>query len=66
MQYGCGESVAKSELQPGDLVFFGDPIHHVGIYVGDGNMFHAAGVGKGVIISSVSRSGYHGACRIIL
>jgi cell wall-associated NlpC family hydrolase len=66
MQYGCGESVAKSELQPGDLVFFGDPIHHVGIYVGDGNMIHAAGVGKGVIISSVSRSGYHGACRIIL
>ena len=25
-------------MQPADLVFFGSPIHHVGLYVGDGKM----------------------------
>jgi len=65
MQYGYGEYVAQSELRPGDLVFFYNPIHHVGIYIGDGKMIHAAGVGKGVRIDSVYRSSYHGARRII-
>jgi cell wall-associated NlpC family hydrolase len=38
----------------------------VGIYIGDGKMIHAAGVGKGVRIDSAFRSSYFGACRIIL
>jgi cell wall-associated NlpC family hydrolase len=67
MQIGCGQSVSSGNLRPGDLVFFGNPtIHHVGIYIGDGKMIHAAGVGKGVRIDSVWRGNYHGACRIIL
>ena len=67
MQISSGQSVSSGNLRPGDLVFFGNPtIHHVGLYIGDGKMIHAAGVGKGVRIDSVWRSNYHGACRIIL
>jgi cell wall-associated NlpC family hydrolase len=39
-----GRSVARSELQPGDLVFFdtrGRPYSHVAVYVGDGRFVHA-------------------------
>jgi len=66
MQYGVGRAISQSELRPGDLVFFYNPIHHVAIYIGDGKMIHAAGVGKGVRIDSVYRNSYYGACRIIL
>ncbi len=66
MQYGCGKAVSRDDLRPGDLVFFGNPIHHVGIYVGDDKMIHAAGTGKDVRISTIWRSNYYGACRIIL
>ena len=45
--------VSRGDLQPGDLVFFYSPIHHVGIYIGDGKMIHAAGTGKDVRIDSV-------------
>lgn len=40
-----GEKVAKSELKPGDLVFFNTrkkPNSHVGIYAGDGTFVHAS------------------------
>ena len=65
MQYGCGQAVSNGDLKAGDLVFFGNPIHHVGIYIGGGKMINAAGVGKGVRIDDVWRSNYYGACRII-
>lgn len=66
MQYGVGRAVSRGDLRPGDLVFFGNPIHHVGIYIGDGKMIDAAGTGKDVRISNVWRSNYYGACRLIL
>ncbi len=67
-----GTKVDKSELQPGDLVFFSDsvdPIGHVGMYIGDGQFIHASS-GKGcVVITSLSSSyylnHYTGAKRII-
>jgi len=62
-QIGSGERVSKSDLQPGDLVFFGSPIHHVGIYVGGGMYIHAPHTGDVVKISSLSRGDYSGACR---
>ncbi len=42
----CGYKVSRSELQPGDLVFFSSPgsggsINHVGVYVGGGEIIHA-------------------------
>lgn len=51
-QYGKGQPIAKSELQPGDLVFFGyyggSSVQHVGIYVGGNNFIHASS-GAGVV-----------------
>ncbi len=55
-----GTYVPRSELQPGDLVFFGSAsnVHHVGIYVSDGNFIHAPKPGKTVTIETL-RSGYY-------
>ena len=61
-QISCGERVSRANLLPGDLVFFGSPIHHVGMYVGGGMMIHAPGTGDHVKISPL-HSNYAGACR---
>jgi cell wall-associated NlpC family hydrolase len=51
-QYQAGKTVARDRLQKGDLVFFsvspGEPISHVGIYVGENVFIHAPGKGKNV------------------
>jgi cell wall-associated NlpC family hydrolase len=47
----------EREPQPGDLVFFFNGADHVGIYVGDGMMVHAANPGAGVTVDPVN-SGY--------
>lgn len=62
-QYAATKRVSKENLQPGDLVFFGSPIHHVGMYVGGGNMIDASTYGKPVAIRSINRRGYVGAGR---
>lgn len=62
-QISSGERVSRSDLQPGDLVFFGSPIHHVGMYVGGGMYIHAPHTGDVVKISPLSRGDYAGACR---
>lgn len=62
-QINYGERVSMSDLAPGDLVFFGSPIHHVGMYVGGGNYIHAPNSGDVVKISSLSRGDFAGACR---
>lgn len=41
MQGLAGRAVTEATAQPGDLVLFGLPIHHVGIYLGGGEMIHA-------------------------
>ncbi len=64
-QYYDGTPVSRSNLQPGDMVFFGSDIHHVGMYIGDGLYIHAPRTGDVVKISSLSsRSDYFGACRV--
>jgi cell wall-associated NlpC family hydrolase len=62
-QINAGQRVSRSDLQPGDLVFFGSPIHHVGIYVGGNSYIHAPRSGDVVKISPLSRRDYAGACR---
>lgn len=62
-QRGCGQRVARKDLEPGDLVFFGSPVHHVGIYVGGGEMIEAPYTGARVRRASAFRSDYAGACR---
>jgi len=53
--------VSGSDLQPGDLIFFGNPAHHVGIYIGGGRMIAAPHTGTVVQIQSVGS--YTGAGR---
>lgn len=55
-QYGTGDYVEKSQLKPGDLVFFtsSSRISHVGIYVGGGSFIHSPQSGEDVKISSFS------------
>jgi peptidoglycan DL-endopeptidase CwlO len=62
-QWNEGRHVSQSELQPGDLVFFGSDLHHVGIYVGNGNMIEAPHSGANVRVSPYNRSDYAGAVR---
>lgn len=52
-QVSAGTSVSTSALQPGDLLFFYGN-EHVGIYIGDGKVVHAADYGIGVIVSNLS------------
>jgi cell wall-associated NlpC family hydrolase len=64
-QYYSGTPISFSELAPGDLVFFGSPIGHVGIYIGGGSMIHAPFEGQVVSITGISGGGsYSGACRL--
>lgn len=60
-QATVGTTVSKSQLQPGDLVFFAynsGYIHHVGIYVGNGCYIHAPRTGDVVKISPLTRSDF--------
>lgn len=68
-QWHSGKHVDRSQLQPGDLVFFAytprnpSAIHHVGLYIGKGKMVHAPHTGSHVQIAPMSRSDYAGAVR---
>ena len=53
MQADYGTRVSYSQLRPGDLVFFYSPIHHVGIYLGDGLMIHAPHTGDVVRVAAM-------------
>jgi hypothetical protein len=69
-----GKRVLPYELIPGDLVFFSGTYRrgtsHVGIYIGDGKMIHAATPSQGVIVSDLTeeylRQHYCGALRLDL
>ena len=57
----AARSLNFSRLQPGDLLFFRDGgrhIGHVGLYLGDGTMIHAASHGHGVLVSDLHRPYY--------
>jgi cell wall-associated NlpC family hydrolase len=54
-QYDMTERVPFSDMLPGDLVFFGTPsdVHHVGLYIGNGEMIDAPETGQDVSIQSI-------------
>lgn len=62
-QIGVGTRVSRSQLQPGDLVFYYSPISHVGIYIGGGQMVHATHPGDVVSVDSVDSMPFAGATR---
>jgi len=61
-QANFGQTVSKSNLQPGDMVFFttdgSGQVSHVGIYVGGGSMIHAPSSGKNIKVTSIESSYY--------
>jgi cell wall-associated NlpC family hydrolase len=59
-----GEHISRSQLEPGDLVFFFADIGHVGIYVGNGMMVDAPTFGQPVQVQAVFWNVYVGAVRI--
>lgn len=59
-QATAGRAVASlADARPGDLVFFGSPVHHVGIYVGDGKMIDAPHTGDVVRVRDVYETPSH-------
>lgn len=71
LQFSRGESVDRSHLEPGDLVFFrthGRRITHVGIYLDDGRFIHAPRTGKNIRVDRLSnpywKRHYAGARRV--
>ena len=56
-QATMGEEVASiEEAVPGDVLTFGDPVNHVALYVGDGQMLHAPRTGEVVKIETIDRT----------
>jgi cell wall-associated NlpC family hydrolase len=62
-QYGSGSRISADELAPGDLVFYYSPISHVGMYIGNGLIVHAANPGAGVRVAELYSMPYVGAVR---
>ena len=62
-QMSSGPSVSSSALQPGDLVFYYSPVSHVGIYIGNGQIVHAANPSTDVEVAGVFSMPYSGAVR---
>lgn len=50
----AGRAVSLAAAQPGDLIFWGIPAHHVGIYLGGGQVLHAPHTGTVVRIESLT------------
>ena len=63
MQYSATTRVPRDQIQPGDILFFGSPIHHNAMYIGNGQMVEAPRTGLTVRVVSIDRSDYVGAGR---
>lgn len=57
-QLSVGVPVSRSELKPGDLLLFGNPVHHVGIYVGNNMYIHSPQTGDHIRIQVLNRFTY--------
>ncbi|MER6556375.1 NlpC/P60 family protein [Streptomyces sp. NPDC001027] len=64
-QIGAGQRVSRSELLPGDLVFFYSGISHVGLYIGDGRMIHAPNPSAPVRVAPIDEMPFAGAARVV-
>ncbi|MFC4533739.1 C40 family peptidase [Sphaerisporangium dianthi] len=63
-QWTAGTHVSREELRPGDLVFFYNDLHHVGIYIGGGMMVHAPRTGDVVRVVPLGNRPFAGGVRI--
>ncbi|MEV0170676.1 NlpC/P60 family protein [Streptomyces sp. NPDC050803] len=64
-QIDAGRRVSRSELLPGDLVFFYSGISHVGLYVGNGQMIHAPNPTAPVRLAPIDEMPFAGATRVV-
>jgi cell wall-associated NlpC family hydrolase len=62
-QYGSGTHISASQLQPGDLVFYYQPISHVGMYIGNGMIVNAENPSAGIRVTGLYSMPYVGAVR---
>jgi cell wall-associated NlpC family hydrolase len=62
-QFRNGRAVSKSDLQPGDLVFYYGGISHVALYVGNGTIIHAPHPGSNVRYAKLDSMPFAGARR---
>ena len=62
-QFSSGPRIAEGDLRPGDLVFYYSPISHVGMYIGNGMIVHAANPSTGVQVTGLHTMPYVGAVR---
>ncbi len=53
-QSRIGRAVSRNELKPGDLIFWYHPIHHVGMYIGNGMIVHARNPRADLVIQSLA------------
>ena len=60
-----GRKVSKSELRPGDLVFYYSPVSHVGLYIGNGQIVDAANPRSGIRVTSLNSMPFTGARRVV-
>jgi peptidoglycan DL-endopeptidase CwlO len=63
-QYAATTRVSVNQIRPGDLVFYGSPIHHVGMYIGNGQMVEASRRGVPVRTRSIFRKDMVGVGRV--
>ncbi|MFH0516709.1 NlpC/P60 family protein [Streptomyces sp. M41] len=63
-QIDAGRRVSRSELLPGDLVFFYSGISHVGLYIGNGRMIHAPNPSAPVRVAPLDEMPFAGATRV--
>ncbi|MFF8842479.1 NlpC/P60 family protein [Streptomyces sp. NPDC015127] len=63
-QINAGQRVSRSQLAPGDLVFFYSGVSHVGLYIGGGRMIHAPRPGAPVRIAPIDDMPFAGATRV--
>ncbi|MFI6947080.1 NlpC/P60 family protein [Streptomyces sp. NPDC050422] len=63
-QIDAGRRISRSELAPGDLVFFYSGISHVGLYIGNGRMIHAPRPGAPVRVAPIDQMPFAGATRV--
>jgi peptidoglycan DL-endopeptidase CwlO len=62
-QYSSGTHISASQLQPGDLVFYYQPISHVGMYIGNGMIVNAENPSAGIRVTGLYSMPYVGAVR---
>ncbi|MFE7584779.1 NlpC/P60 family protein [Streptomyces gardneri] len=63
-QINAGQRVSRSQLAPGDLIFFYSGISHVGLYIGGGQMIHAPRPGAPVRVAPIDEMPFAGATRV--